>query len=71
MRVLCSIVQPLVLSMLHALEHLLLGSFVAFQLVAYEHPRHKALLLEELAEKPLSCLRISMLLHQNIKHIAL
>lgn len=71
MRVLAKVVQSLVLLMLHALEHLVLGSFVALQLVRYDHAWYKALLLEELAKESLGCLGISMTLHQEVKHVAL
>ncbi len=70
MRVLRSIIQPLVRSVLYTLEHLILGSFVAFQLVCHDHSWYKALLLEEFAEKPLGCLGIPMPLHQDVEHVA-
>jgi hypothetical protein len=51
MRVLRSIVQPLVLPMLQALEHLVLSRFVAPQFVDHDscgaHSGYKALLLKE------------------------
>lgn len=70
MRVLRLIVQAVVLSVLYAFEHLVFGSFVALEFVAHDHPWHKALLLEKLAEKALGDLGISMRLHQNIEHVA-
>ena len=70
MRVLRSIVQPLVLPMLHALEHVVLGSFVALQLICHDHPWNEAVLLEEFAEESLRRLCIPMPLHQNVEYVA-
>ncbi len=71
MRVLCSIIQALVLSVLYALEHLFLSRFVAFQFVGHDHPWHKALLLEKFAKKSFGSIEIPMLLRQNIENVAL
>jgi len=63
------------LSVLYALEHLILDNFVAFQLVYHHYPWHKALLLEEFAENETE-LRQSKYLsniveqdHRNIKRV--
>jgi len=40
--------------MLHALEHLVLGGFIAFQFVRHQHSWNKALPPEQLAEKSLA-----------------
>lgn len=55
---------------LHALEPLIFGRFVAFQLVGHAHPRRQALLLQALTEQPLGYFWVSMSLHQNSEHVA-
>ena len=70
MRVLAKVVQPFVLPVLQALEHLILGGLVALEFICHDHSWYKALLLEELAKESLGCLSISMTLHQDVKHVA-
>jgi hypothetical protein len=57
------------LAVLYTLEHLVFSSFVANELVRHYHSWNKALLLEELAEESLGCLRISLALHQDVEHL--
>ena len=70
MRVLAKVVQPFVLPVLQALEHLILGGLVALEFICHDHSWYKALLLEELAKESLGCLSILMTLHQDVKHVA-
>ena len=51
MRVLRSIVQSLVLSMLHVWHPLFLRRFVALQFVRHNHPWHEALFLQQFAKE--------------------
>ena len=71
MGVLGSIVQSLVLSMLHPLHHLFLCRCIALEFVGDDHPWSKALPLQQFTEKPLCRLSVSMLLQQDIQHVAL
>ncbi len=71
MRILRSIIQSLVLSVLDTLEHLVFSGLIAFQLIGDDHPWGKALFFEQFAEKSLCCLGIPMPLHQNVQHITL
>ncbi len=68
MGILGSIVQSLVLPMLHVLHHLLLCGFVALKFVGDNHSRHKALPLQQFAEESMCHLCIPMPLYQNIEH---
>lgn len=71
MRVLSSIVQSLVRSMLHARHHLSLRRFVALQLIRHNHPWHEALFFQEFTEKSLGCIGIPPPLEQHIQYIPL
>ena len=51
MGILRSIVQSLVLSMLHTLEYLFFRCFVAFEFIGDDHAWGEALLLEQFALK--------------------
>ncbi len=71
MGVLGSIIQPLVLSMLHVLHHLLLRRFVTLQFIRHDHPWHEALFFKEFAKESLCRLRIPMPLQQDFQHVPL
>ncbi len=71
MRILRSIIQSLVLSVLDTLEHLVFGGFVAFQFICHQHSWNKALLFQQFTEKALCRLCVSMPLHQNIEYAAI
>lgn len=65
-----SIVQALMLSVFYTLEYLFLGCCVAFKFVRDNHPRRKALLLEEVAEELLGRFGVLSALHQDVQYIA-
>lgn len=69
MGILGSIVQSLMLSMLHVRHHLLLRCFVTFEFVSDNHPWHEALFFEEFAEESLRRLRVPVSLQQDIQHV--
>jgi len=60
MRILCSVVQSFVLSMLHEPEHLLFRRCVTFELIGDDDPGREALLFEQFAEKSLCCVGIKL-----------
>jgi hypothetical protein len=68
MRILGSIIQPLMLSMLHGLHHLLLCCLVTLEFVGDNYPWHEALFFQEFAEESMCRLCISMSLQQDIQH---
>ena len=70
MRILCAIVQALMLPMLHARHHNPLCSGVAGQLVRDHHPWNDPLLLEQLAQQALGRLCIPATLNQDVEHDA-
>ena len=69
MGVLGSIVQPLVLSMLYVLHHLLLRCFVTLEFVGDNHPWHEALFFEEFAKESLCRLCVPMALEQDFQDV--
>ena len=71
MGALAKVVQPLVLSMLHVLHHLLLRRFVAFEFIRHDDAWHEALFFQQFAKESLCRLRIPMPLQQNFQHIPL
>jgi len=71
MRVLGSIVQALVRSMLHVLHHLFLRRFVALEFIRHDDSWHEALFFQQFAKEPLCRLHIPMALQQDLQHIPL
>jgi hypothetical protein len=69
--ILCTIIQPLVLSMFHTLEHLFLCRCVTLELVGHNYARHESLFLQQFAEKTLCRLRVSLSLQQDIQYVPL
>ncbi len=71
MRVLRSIVQPLVLAMLNTRHDLSFRRAVALQLICDDHSWHVLQALQQLAEEPLGCFLTSLTLHQDVQHVAI
>ncbi len=69
MRVLRPIVQSPMATMLHAWHDLLLGGFVAAELVGNQRPRDVLTALEQFAEELLSGALVAAALHQDIEHV--
>ena len=69
-RILCSVVQPLVLAMLNPRHDLPLCRTIAGELVGDHDARRPRLLLQQLAQHPLGGLLVAAALHQNIEHDA-
>ncbi len=55
--------------MFHALEHLFLCRCVTLELVGHNYTRHETLFLQQLAEKTLCRLGVSLPLQQNIQYV--
>jgi hypothetical protein len=70
MRVLCAVVEIPMLAMFYAREQLALGGSVAFEFIRYDHARYVGQSLEQLAEKPLRGLLVTVTLHQNVEDVA-
>ena len=70
MRILCPVVEALVLAMLDPGHDLPLGRGVAFQLVGDQHTRGSTLLLEELAQQAFGGLLVASALDENIENKA-
>ena len=68
-RVLRTVVQTLVLAMLHARQHLLLRCLVAAKLVRDDHAWHIATALEQFPEELPRCSFVATALHQDIQHV--
>ncbi len=68
MRVLCPVVQPLVLSVFNSRHHVRFRGAVARQLVGDHDPWCPRLPLQQLPEYPLGSLLIAPSLHQHVKH---
>jgi hypothetical protein len=60
MGVLGSIVQPLMLSMLHVLHHLFLRRFVTLEFIRHDDLWHEALFFQQFAKESFGCLCIPM-----------
>ena len=71
MGVLSPIVEPFVLSMLHAGQQLLFGRAIACQLIRDQHTWHILTALEQLAKELLGSLFVTSALNQDIKHVAM
>ena len=71
MGILGSIIQPLVLPMLHPLEEFLLGRTVALELVRDNDSGGTLLGLKQLAEKLVGGRLVASALHQNIDDLAI
>jgi hypothetical protein len=69
MRVLGSIIQSLVLSMLYILHHLVFCRFVTLEFVGDHHSWHEALLFQQFAKESMCRLRIPMALQQDFRHV--
>src|SRR5258708_25938860 len=70
MRVLCSIVEVLVLAVLHARQDLAFRCSITFQLISDNHTRNILQPFEKLAEKSFRGLLIASALHKDVDHIA-
>ena len=71
MRVLRSIVQPLMLPMLNTGHDLSFRRAVALQLIRDEHPRHVPQTLQQLAEELFCGLFVPAALHQDVQDVAI
>src|ERR1700748_3068102 len=68
MRILCPVVEALVLPVLNAGYNLPLGRGVALQLVGDEHTRGSTLLSEKLAEQAFGGLLVATALHEDVEN---
>src|ERR1700757_5425664 len=68
MRIICRIVETLVLPVLNAGHNLPLGSAIAAQLVSDQHTGRSQLLLEQLAEQAFGGLLIAPTLHEDVEN---
>lgn len=64
-----SIVESLVLVMLHSRQDLAFGRSITFQLIGDNHTRNVSQPFEKLAEKSFCGLLAASALHQDIEHI--
>jgi hypothetical protein len=69
MRILCSVVEIPVLTMLHSRKNLSLRCSVALEFVGDDHARYISQSLEELAEELLRSSLIPPFLHEDIQHV--
>src|SRR2546423_2121976 len=69
MRVLCSIVQAFVLTMLHSWQDLAFRSPITLQFVSNDHARHVLQPFEPFPKESLGGLCVALALHQDIKHV--
>jgi hypothetical protein len=69
MRVLRTVIEIVVLPVLHTREYHPLGRSVAAQLVGHDHSGNICQSLEQLAEKPLRGVLVAPPLHQDIQHV--
>lgn len=69
MRVLRSIVQAFVLSLLHARQHVFFGGAIAPELIGDQHARDLLTPFEQLAEESFGGLLVAAPLHQTIQHV--
>jgi hypothetical protein len=69
--ILCPIVEPFVLPMLHAGKHLLLRRPITGQFVGDNHARDVFKSFEEFPKEFLRRLFVASALHQDIKHVAM
>jgi hypothetical protein len=65
-RVLCSIVQTFVLSVLHTLEYLFLGCPIALKFVGDDDAGSEALLFQQFTEEFFGGFRVTSALHQDV-----
>src|SRR5947199_6517217 len=71
MRVLCSIVQAFVLTMLHSWQDLAFRSPITLQFVSNDHTRHVLQPFEQFPKESLGGLFVASALHQDVKHVPL
>src|SRR5258708_39554224 len=70
MRVLCSVVQSFVLSMLSARQDLTFRRTITPSFIGNNHSRNVLHPFKKFVEKSLGCLFVASALHQNSKHVA-
>src|ERR1700749_2482883 len=68
MRILCPVVEALVLPVLNAGYNLPLGGAIAAQLVGDQHTGRSQVLLEQLAEQALGGLLVATALHEDVEN---
>src|SRR6266568_1784175 len=71
MRVLSTIVEPFVLTMLHSWQDLAFGRPITLQFVRNDHARHVLRPFEQFPKESLGGLFVASALHQDIKHVPL
>ena len=71
MRVLRSIVQPLMLPVVYSFQDLLHGGTIDFEFVSDDNPGSKTLRHQQFVEKLVGCLFIPTALHQYIEYLAI
>src|SRR6201997_2920252 len=71
MRILCPVVEALVLPVLNAGHNLSLGGAIAAQLVGDQHTGRSQVLLEQFAEQALGSLLVATALHEDVENEAL
>src|ERR1700751_2695155 len=71
MRILCPVVEALVLPVLNAAHNLPLGGAIAAQLVGDQHTGRSQVLLEQLAEQALGSLLVATALHEDVENESL
>ena len=69
MRVLRTIVEPFVLTMLHAWQELAFRRPINLQFVSNDHARHVLQPFEQFPKESLGSLFVASALHQDIKHV--
>jgi len=67
MKILCAVVQALMLPMLDARHHRPLRDGVACQFIGDQYARSDALLLEQLPQQTLGCIGIAPALNQDVE----
>src|SRR6201981_1702997 len=68
MRILCPVIEALVLPVLNAAYDLPLGGAIAAQLVGDQHTGRSQVLLEQLAEQALGGLLVATALHEDVEN---
>ena len=69
-RVLRSVVQPLVLTALESQPHIPIGSCIPFELVSHHDPCRLAVVSQQLAHEPLGSLGIAHASYEHVQNVA-